>query len=71
LEGPGKADFDDDGDVDGRDFLTWQRRFGLNSGATLADGDANGDGRVDQADLSIWSQQYGKQTRLLNWVKPL
>ncbi len=62
LEGPGNADFDEDGDVDGRDFLTWQRRVGLNSGATLADGDANGDGQVNQADLHIWQQQYGQPT---------
>jgi hypothetical protein len=43
------ADFDDDGDVDGRDFLAWQR----------GDGDANGNGTVDGADLAIWQNQYG------------
>jgi hypothetical protein len=51
------ADFDGDGDVDGRDFLTWQRGFGI--GTTLAQGDANGSGTVDGADLSIWQAQYG------------
>jgi hypothetical protein len=53
------ADFDGDGDVDGRDFLTWQRGVGINSGATKAQGDANGDGRVNGADLTQWRQQFG------------
>jgi hypothetical protein len=55
----GDADFDGDGDVDGRDFLTWQRGFGITSGASLTQGDANGDGAVDAADLEFWSSQYG------------
>ena len=41
------ADFDDDSDVDGIDFLTWQRNFGRQSSATFAQGDANDDGKVD------------------------
>lgn len=54
------ADFDGDGDVDGKDFLTWQRGFGINDGsAQLGDGDATGDGNVDQADLVAWQTQYG------------
>jgi hypothetical protein len=57
----GDADFDGDGDVDGRDFLAWQRGFGLTSGATLAQGDANGDGAVNDADLEFWSSQYGSE----------
>lgn len=52
------ADFDQDGDVDGRDFLIWQRGFGKDN-PTLADGDANGDGEVDDVDLAIWSSTYG------------
>ncbi|QEG32907.1 DUF4623 domain-containing protein [Bythopirellula goksoeyrii] len=53
------ADFDGDGNVDGQDFLTWQRNFGLIGGATLMDGDANGDQNVDGLDLSVWQNQYG------------
>lgn len=54
------ADFDEDGDVDGRDFLAWQRSGLINDNtAILADGDANGDGNVDGADLVIWQDQYG------------
>lgn len=51
------ADFDDDGDVDGFDFLTWQ--LGLADGTSHEDGDANKDGVVDGADLDIWEDQYG------------
>jgi hypothetical protein len=52
------ADFDGDGDVDGRDFLTWQRGFGITGAATLSQGDANDDGNVDADDLAIWQSQY-------------
>ena len=50
------ADFDQDGDIDGADFLAWQRGFG--NGTTFAEGDANGDGAVDAEDLSIWHSQF-------------
>jgi hypothetical protein len=53
------ADFDGDGDIDGRDFLTWQRGFGTLINATRAMGDADGDGDVDQADLQFFQSQYG------------
>ena len=51
------ADFDSDGDVDGKDFLIWQRGYG--SGTTPAQGDANGSGTVTGADLTVWQDQYG------------
>ena len=51
------ADFEQDEDVDGDDFLTWQRGFGV--GATFAEGDANNSGSVDGADLTIWESQFG------------
>lgn len=51
------ADFNSDGDIDGRDFLTWQRNF-ARPNAILSDGDANGDQTVNTADLAIWHQQY-------------
>jgi hypothetical protein len=54
---PSNADFDADGDVDGADFLRWQRGFG--TGTTLAQGNADGDGDVDAADLAIWKNQFG------------
>jgi hypothetical protein len=53
------ADFDGDGDVDGRDFLTWQRGFGTPD-ALPADGDADNDFDVDADDLAVWQLQYGE-----------
>ena len=52
------ADFDSDSDIDGKDFLTWQRGFGLAS-PTFAQGDANDDDAVDGLDLTAWEQQFG------------
>ncbi|MBA3485438.1 MAG: sulfatase-like hydrolase/transferase [Pirellulales bacterium] len=49
------ADFDSDGDVDGADFLTWQRNLG--SAGPL--GDANADGLVNASDLAIVKLQFG------------
>ncbi len=52
------ADFDTDGDVDGFDFLAWQRGFATPSAAKL-DGDADNDLDVDNQDLIIWQSQFG------------
>lgn len=52
------ADFDEDADVDGADFLIWQRGFGM-ANATNADGNADGDSDVDADDLAIWSAKFG------------
>ncbi len=53
------ADSDNDGDVDGSDFLNWQRNFGVSSGVSVDDGDVNANGIVDGDDLSIWAFAYG------------
>ena len=53
------ADFDTDTDVDGADFLAWQRGFGTTGGATKSQGDANDDGDVNALDLAVWEKQYG------------
>jgi pimeloyl-ACP methyl ester carboxylesterase len=42
---PESADFDNDGDVDGRDFLVWQRGDSPRS--------------LSAGDLSLWQSQYG------------
>lgn len=54
---PSNADFNKDGQVDGLDFLIWQR--GIPNGSTHAEGDANGDTIVNGLDLAIWTEQYG------------
>jgi T5SS/PEP-CTERM-associated repeat protein len=53
------ADFDGDGDVDGRDFLIWQRGFGLMDQEDNSLGDADFDGIIDGDDLLVWQNQYG------------
>jgi glucose/arabinose dehydrogenase len=56
------ADFDENGVVDGTDFLTWQRGLGVTGGATRSAGDANVDGRVDALDLDVWRDAYAGAT---------
>ncbi len=58
--GAAVGDFDADNDVDGADFLAWQRNVGKTADVELADGDANGDNRVDGLDLDTWKSQYGQ-----------
>jgi len=53
------ADFDGDLDVDGNDFLIWQRNLGRAGTGTPTLGDANGDTNVDSADLAAWKSQFG------------
>lgn len=59
------ADFDGSGVVDGRDFLQWQRGFGLSGQLDNSHGDADGNGVVDSQDLKIWQAQYGTTPGLL------
>jgi hypothetical protein len=44
--------------VDGVDFVAWQTNFPKASGATLAQGDADGDGDVDGADFVVWQTNF-------------
>lgn len=52
------ADFNQDGVVNGTEFLTWQRNFGATE-ATRAQGDASGNGTVGAEDLGTWQATYG------------
>ncbi len=53
------ADFDRDGDIDGNDFLAWQRGFGIQApDAIQSDGDANHDQAVNEDDLTVWQDQF-------------
>jgi hypothetical protein len=60
------ANFDIDGDIDGSDFLAWQRGYSTVFGASLADGDANGDHDVDGEDLTVWHNQFGTGSAALD-----
>jgi hypothetical protein len=48
------ANFDGDLDIDGADFLAWQRGFGTTVGAARTDGNSDDDGDVDHSDLAAW-----------------
>jgi hypothetical protein len=61
------GDFDFDGDVDGRDFLIWQRGAGTTP-ADKADGDATGNNVVDSQDLAVWQETYGRSG--INTLRP-
>jgi hypothetical protein len=52
------GDYDADGDVDGSDFLEWQRTLGATGEDLPADGSRNG--VVDAADLALWQQNFGQ-----------
>ena len=54
-----QGDFDSDGDVDGADFLRWQREFGVMVEPHGSGADGDGSGQVDAGDLAIWQQHYG------------
>jgi hypothetical protein len=53
------ADFDGDDDVDGNDFLIWQRGLGLAGQTDNSNGDADGNGVVEGVDLDQWKAQFG------------
>lgn len=63
FAGTAGPDFDSDGDVDGSDFLAWQRGFGTLA-ASKSDGDANSDGNVNTVDLAMWQSAYGDVSTL-------
>jgi hypothetical protein len=60
-----QGDYDSDGDVDGADFLRWQREFGRIVVPQGRGADGDGSGQVDAEDLAIWQQHYGGTTPLM------
>lgn len=55
------ADYNDDGAIDGADFLSWQRQFG-SSVTAFSGADGNGNGVVDAPDLALWQTGFGSAT---------
>ena len=65
------GDFDSDGDVDGDDFLLWQRNFPVLDGtAGSSSGDANGDGNVDGDDFLVWQRNFPYSTAISSVPEP-
>lgn len=58
------ADFNSDTRVNGADALAFYRGFGTVSGATLADGDADGNQAVDALDFIVFQSQFGQTPSL-------
>jgi hypothetical protein len=58
---PSQGDYDNDGDIDGRDFLFWQRSFGTAAVPAGSGADGDGSGTIDAGDLEIWQNNYGTQ----------
>ena len=52
-----EGDADRDGDVDGVDFLTWQRNQGTDRG--WSQGNFDGNDVIDELDLAIWNANHG------------
>lgn len=58
VEGCPMGDADGDSDVDGADYLEWQRNFG-NIGINSADFNKNWE--VDAADYTVWRNNFGQK----------
>lgn len=54
------ADFNNDGKVNGLDYLAWQGGYRTLTGASHSNGDADGDGDVDDDDLAIFNASFGQ-----------
>jgi hypothetical protein len=54
-----RGNYDQDGDVDGHDFLMWQRNLGSTVDVDGSGADGDGNGAVDGADLLPWKESFG------------
>ncbi len=57
------GDTDNDGDVDGADFLAILRGLGSRRGTSLATGDLTGNRTVDGNDIAVWANTFGDRRR--------
>jgi hypothetical protein len=53
------ADYNDDGQVDGADFLVWQRTLAQTVAASTG-ADGSGNGVIDRLDLAVWTSHFGQ-----------
>lgn len=60
------ADFNNDGIVNGADFLIWQRGFGVGSSHNA--GDADDSGTVNAADLVWWKTTFGTSAGMASFA---
>jgi hypothetical protein len=56
---PGPGDYDANHQVDGADFLAWQRALGSTAALVGSGADGSRDGTVAAADLAVWQNNYG------------
>ncbi len=63
-ETPNNSDFDNDGRVDGRDFMIWQQGLGLTDQTNNRKGDADLDTIVGASDLALWQAAFGDDTSI-------
>jgi hypothetical protein len=52
------SDYNQDGTVDGADYVVWRDTLGQMGGALAADGDRDGD--IDSGDYVVWRSDFGK-----------
>jgi hypothetical protein len=57
-----RGDAEGDSDVDGADFLTWQRNLGVTVTPSGSGSDFDGNGVVDGPDLQAWRDNFGMST---------
>ena len=55
-----RGDYDQDADVDGADFLEWQRNFGHAVSPFGIGADGDGNGSIDAADVIAWQDNFGR-----------
>jgi subtilisin family serine protease/6-phosphogluconolactonase (cycloisomerase 2 family) len=53
------GDYDGDRDVDGTDFLVWQRNVGKTGQIAFTGADGDGNGVINRADLLTWIPKFG------------
>lgn len=53
-----QGDFNNDGIVDGRDYVAWRNSIGQTGSGLAADG--NGNNQIDNGDYNVWRRHFGQ-----------